>query len=633
MERVINATQGRRTAVWLWRRCASTVGGAIDIKDAAAYAQVPQERVRNLAIVAHVDHGKTTLSDRLLELTGAIPSGGRGRFLDHLPVERSRGITVKAQSASILWKRHLINLIDTPGHVDFSYEVSRSLAACQGVVLLVDATQGVQAQTMANYRAALDRGCKVLPCVTKVDSAIADVGKVSSQLEALMGVDPATVLRVSGKTGEGVTSLLDAFIDSLPPPAGSKGSPMRALLLDASWNPFRGAICVVQVVDGRLRCGERVESVATGEAAEILELGLLLPEAVPLPSDAALTPGMVGYMITSARSITSVRIGDTLRHFKSDVGALPGIKQARACIFQGIYPPSADEYDALRHAVEKLLLNDSSVSLTPDSSAALGPGFTAGFLGLLHAEVFRQRLREEFGADIIATAPTVPYRVTQADGSVHEVRTPSALPDSRTASVEEPMVMATLVCPRDCVGPMVELCVDRRGVQMEHTFLDDSTAMLRFRLPLADIAVDFADRVKSLSEGFATFDYEPDDWQGPADVVRVDILVNGAPVDALASVCHAERAQRNGRAMVARLKDMLPKQSFEVAIQAVVRGRVVARESISALRKNVLAKCYGGDISRKKKLLSKQAEGKRRMKRLGSVDVPHEAFGELLKIT
>ena len=602
------------------------------VKQPGEYTATPQERVRNLAIVAHVDHGKTTLSDRLLELTGAIPKGGRSRFLDKLPVERSRGITVKAQSASLRWKGHLINLIDTPGHVDFSHEVRRSLAACQGVVLLVDATQGVQAQTMANFRAAVDAGLEVLPCITKVDSPIADPGAVAQQMRSTLSVDPGSVLRVSGKTGEGVTALLDALIDRLPPPDGKLDGPMRALLLDASYDVYRGAVSIVQVVDGRLRNGDRIESVAAGDASDVLELGMLLPEPVPLAPGDALHAGMVGYVITSQRSVSGIHIGDTLRHFKSDVEALPGIQPARACIFQGLYPPSADEYDALRTAMEKLAMNDSSVSLTPDSSAALGPGFTAGFLGLLHAEVFRQRLQEEFGTAIIATAPTVPYRVTLADGKALEVRTPSAMPDSRTTSIEEPMVMATLVCPRDCVGSLVELCVERRGTQTEHSFLDVNTALLRFRLPLADIAADFADRVKSLSNGFATFDYDSDGWQGPANVVRLDILVNGAPVDALASVCHADRAQRNGRAMVARLKDLLPKQSFEVAIQAAVQGRVVARESISALRKNVLAKCYGGDISRKKKLLSKQAAGKAKMKRIGNVDVPHEAFADLLRM-
>ncbi len=639
------------------------VQGGLLNRDAGSYTAVPQERIRNFAIVAHVDHGKSTLSDRLLEATGAITSGGRARYLDKLPVERARGITVKAQSASLLWRGHLLQLIDTPGHVDFAHEVARSLAACQGCVLLVDATQGVQAQTMANYRAALDASLEILPVITKCDMPLADPPRVAAQMASALAVDEADILNVSGKTGEGVHALLEALVERLPPPTGDTDGLMRALLLvrlpnaarsrpkalenacadadclmrsricleqDASYDVYRGAVCLVQVVDGVLRTGDRIESVTSGESTEVLEVGLMVPEPLLLRPGDGLHAGMVGYIITSARSVTSARVGDTLRHARSVAPPLPGIKPAKACIFQGIFPPNAEEYESLKHAIEKLTLNDSSVSLAHDTSAALGPGFIAGFLGLLHAEVFHQRLREEYGASVIATAPTVPYRVTQPDGAVVDIRTPSAMPDGRGGHVDEPMVVASLICPRDAVGSLVELCVSRRGLQVEHTFLDETRALLRYRLPLAEIAADFADRVKSLSNGFATFDYEEDGWQA-ADIVRLDVLVNGEPVDALASMCHVDKATRNGRAIIAKLKDLLPKQSFEVALQAAVRGRVVCRENISAMRKNVLAKCYGGDVSRKKKLLAKQAEGKKRMKRIGSVDVPHEAFADLLR--
>lgn len=510
--------------------------------------------------------------------------------------------------------------------------MSRSLAACQGCILLVDATQGVQAQTMANYRAALDAGLEVLPCITKMDMPLADPARVKAQMSSALSISAQDVLCVSGKTGEGVEALLEALVERLPPPTGDSAGLLRVLLLDASYDVYRGAVCLVQVVDGCLRVGERIESVASGESTEVLELGLLAPEPLLLRPGDGLSAGMVGYMVTSARSVTSARVGDTLRHVKSTALPLPGIKASKACIYQGLYPPTTDDYESLKHAIEKLVLNDSSVTLLQDTSAALGPGFTAGFLGLLHAEVFHQRLREEFGASVIATAPTVPYRVTLPDGSVTEIRTPSLMPDGRTALIEEPMVAATLIAPRDAVGSLVELCVSRRGSQLEHTFLDDSRALLRYRLPLAEIAADFADRVKSLSNGYATFDYEEAEpaWQS-ADIVRLDILVNAQPVDALASMCHIDKATRNGRTVLAKLKDLLPRQAFEVSLQSVVRGRVVARETISAMRKNVLAKCYGGDVSRKKKLLAKQAEGKKKLKRLGNVDVPHEAFADLLR--
>ncbi len=589
-----------------------------------------------------VDHGKSTLADRLLELTGAIPVGGKKQYLDKLPVERARGITVKAQSASLLYTppqragaapgTHLLNLIDTPGHVDFSYEVSRSLAACQGCLLLVDASQGLQAQSLANYRLALDAGLEIVPVLNKIDLPLAEPERVVAQMRTALNIDERSILRISAKSGLGVPALLEALVERLPPPAGDPAGPLRVLLLDASWDAYRGAVCVVNVVDGELRTGDRLESVATGQVAEVLEVGLLAPEPMVLRGG-PLKAGQVGYLISSSRSLTGVRVGDTLRHVNSAAVPLPGFKPAKPLIFQGLFPATAEDFEGLKSAVERLLINDRSVTLAPHSSAALGPGFNAGFLGLLHADVFHQRLREEYGATVIATAPTVPFRLVSGD-EVTELTSPAGLPDAGARAhgvrLEELLVDATIIAPTDCVGRMVEMCVSRRGVQLEHTFIDDARALLRYRLPMGEIAADFADTIKSLSAGYASFDFEEAGWQ-PADIVRVDILVNGQPVDALASVCHRDNASRNGRQMVTKLKALLGKQMFECALQAAVGGKVVARETISALRKNVLAKCYGGDVSRKRKLLDKQAEGKKKMRRVGNVDVPHEAFAELLR--
>ena len=640
--------------------------------------------MRNFAIIAHIDHGKSTLADRLLELTGAIPTGGRKQYLDRLEVERARGITVKAQSASLLFTPraeprtpHLLNLIDTPGHVDFSYEVSRSLAACQGCLLLVDASQGIQAQTIANHRLAVDAGLTIVPVLNKIDLPSAEPERVAAQMVAALSISESSILRVSAKSGLGVDLLLEALVQRLPPPNGQPDGPLRALLLvrlcsatgsaclpdnadshhpqDASWDVYRGAVCIVNVVDGVLRSGDRIVSAATGEACEVMEVGFLAPEPVPMRGG-SLRAGAVGYIITSSRSLTTARVGDTLLHVGSEAKPLPGFKAAKPMIFQGLFPATAEDYEvrrvlgsgrawcicthahcgvaqALKAAVERLVINDSSVTLSPSSSTALGPGFNAGFLGLLHADVFHQRLRDEYGASVIATAPTVPFHMV-VDGVVTEVCSPTGFPDpekrSTRARFEELLVDATIITPSESVGRMVELCVSRRGVQLDHTFIDNSRALLRYRMPMGEIAADFADEVKSRSAGYASFDYEHAGWQ-VADIVRVDILVNGQPVDALASVCHRDRAARNGRLMVEKLKAILPNQLFEVALQASVNGKVVARESMSAMRKNVLAKCYGGDVSRKQKLLSKQAAGKKKMRRIGNVDVPHEAFSQLLR--
>ena len=661
------------------------------------YLSVPLEDVRTFSIIAHVDHGKSTLADRLMELTGAVPPGGRKQYLDRLPVERARGITVKAQAVSLLHdcprtnRRYLLNLVDTPGHADFSFEVSRSLAACDGALLLVDATQGVQAQTIATFYLALERGLAILPVANKVDMVNADVPRVAEQMRRAFGVAEEELIPVSAKTGENVRAVLDAVTTRIEPPTGdtARDAPMRALLLDCHYDPYRGAVAVVQIVDGEMRVGDQVAGLADGGAAttEVMELGLMTPE--PLKTN-VLRAGHVGYVITSSRDVKSAKIGDTLvraadaKAKPRRVAPLPGFRPAKPMVFQGLFPASADQHDALRAAVERLTLNDASVTVAPETSAALGPGFRCGFLGLLHADVFYQRLREEFSAEVISTAPTVPYRVRRVNGgggnrggsgsggdrvaggddgrgsdaggdrdsdsrvedsdsrledSEHwtEITSPSALdhPSSRQHQhagprvVEEPMVDATIICASDAVGKIVELCVDRRGAQLEHAHLDDTRVMLRYRLPLGEIASDFSDELKSRTSGFATFDYEEAGWE-PSDVVRLDVLVNGHAVDALATLVHRDKATRRGREMCRRLKDALPRQLYEVAVQAAVGGKVLARETISAMRKNVLAKCYGGDVSRKKKLLAKQKEGKRRMRRVGNVDIPAEAFAGLL---
>jgi GTP-binding protein LepA len=669
------------------------------------YLAIPRERMRSFGIIAHVDHGKSTLADRLLEHTGAVPKGGRKQYLDRLPVERARGITVKAQSVTLLHEcpvtheTYLLNLIDTPGHADFSFEVARSLVACDGALLLVDATQGVQAQTIATFFLALENDLATLPVANKIDAPNADVKATREQMVAAFGMDipeirdddcdtlsdnPHFLLRASAKTGFGVENVLAAVVRHVPPPVGkdrasatddTKIAP-RCRLLDCHYDPYRGAVSTVQVVDGVLRIGDRVVSVATGAVSEILELGFMTPE--PLRTK-ELRGGHVGFLVTSNRDVRSATVGDTLfvapRNAKfvverdtdleeddetsSDVVTitpLPGLKSAKPMVFQGVFPSSADQFETLRAAIEKLTLNDSSVVYHPETSAALGPGFRCGFLGLLHADVFHQRLKEELGVDVVATAPNVPYRVDYGDGPLSErtkkqspssdeesnpelsrwrvVSSPSSFDQERLrrgggGGVQEPVVDATIVCASDVVGGVVELCVERRGEQLEHSHLGATRVLLRYRLPLAEMASDFSDALKSRTSGYATFDYEEAGWRD-ADVVKLDVLVNGVVVDALSTLTHRSGAVRKGRLVTKKLRDVLPRQLFEVAVQAAVNGSIVARETVSAMRKNVIAKCYGGDVSRKKKLLSRQKEGKKKMRKIGNVDVPLEAFAGLL---
>ncbi len=616
----------------------SASSSAHDDDVASRFADVPFERVRNFSIIAHVDHGKSTLADRLLELTGAIQRDGSNKqVLDTLPVERRRGITVKAQAVSILHREpsdgeeYLLNLIDTPGHADFSFEVSRSLSACDGAVMLVDATQGVEAQTIATFYLALDRNLAIVPVANKVDMVSADVDRVAKQMERAFGVERDEVLEVSGKTGLNAESVLSAVVQRVPHPSGEPNAPLRALLLDCHYDDYRGAVNIVQVVDGTLKKGDKITSCASGQHFEVLDLGVNTP--APLATN-TLRAGQVGYMITNVRDVRSSRVGDTL-HTKGDtVEPLSGFRAAKPMVFQGLFPINSDDFEKLRAAVSKLTLNDASVTSQPENSTALGAGFRCGFLGLLHADVFHQRLQEEFGAEIIATAPTVPYRIKHhGEEKFVDCTSPLVIPSggfpSKGTIIEEPLVEATIICQPHVVGKVVELCMDRRGEQLEQNFLDDSRVILRYRLPLGEVAADFSDELKSRSSGYATFDYE-DAGMSQSDIVRMDVLVNGTVVDALATLVHRSKAQRHGKDLVARLKDALPRQLYEVAIQAALGGKIIARETLSAMRKNVTAKCYGGDISRKKKLLEKQKEGKRRMRRIGNVDIPNETFAGIL---
>ncbi|CAI9109642.1 OLC1v1009501C1 [Oldenlandia corymbosa var. corymbosa] len=602
--------------------------------------QYPSDKIRNFSIIAHVDHGKSTLADRLLELTGTIKKGhGQPQYLDKLQVERERGITVKAQTATMFHTHNflgsdtnfLLNLIDTPGHVDFSYEVSRSLAACQGALLVVDAAQGVQAQTVANFYLAFESNLTVIPVINKIDQPTADPDRVKEQLKSMFDLDPNDALLTSAKTGLGLEKVLPAVIERIPPPPGKCTSPLRMLLLDSYYDEYKGVICHVAVVDGSITKGDKISSAATGRSYEILDVGIMHPELTPT---GILLTGQVGYIVTGMRSTKEARIGDTLHHSRSHVEPLPGFKAAKHMVFSGLYPADGSDFEALNHAIERLTCNDASVSVTKESSQALGMGFRCGFLGLLHMDVFHQRLEQEHEAHVISTVPTVPYIFEYSDGSKVIVQNPASLPSDpkhRLTACMEPTVIATIIMPSEYVGAVITLCSDRRGEQLEYSFIDSQRAFMKYRLPLREIVVDFYNELKSITSGYASFDYEEAEYQA-SDLVKLDILLNGQPVDAMATIVHRSKAPRVGRELVDKLKKFIDRQMFEITIQAAIGSKIIARETLSALRKNVLAKCYGGDVTRKRKLLEKQKEGKKRMKRVGSVDIPQEAFHELLKV-
>jgi len=587
------------------------------------------ERIRNFAIIAHIDHGKSTFADRILELTGAVSEREmREQLLDSMDLERERGITIKAQAVRVRWRDHFLNLIDTPGHVDFSYEVSRSLQACEGALLLVDASQGIEAQTLANAYLALDNDLEIVPVANKIDLPQADPDAAAAELAQLVGESPERVLRISAKTGKGVDEVLDAIVERIPPPSGDPGAPARALVFDSSYDQYRGVVAFVRVVDGRFETREPLRAMVQGTSFEAEELGVMSPVREPV---AALGAGEVGYVVTGLKDVSRLRVGDTLTSRRRPAAEpLPGYKEVKPMVFAGIFPTDSDEYPELRDALERLKLNDGSLSYEPETSQALGFGFRCGFLGLLHMEIVRERLEREFDLDLLITAPTVAYRATRRSGDVVEVHNPAEMP-VEVDLVEEPYVKASVIVPKDYVGPVMELANERRGTFDHLEYLSEERVLLSYALPLGEIVYDFYDQLKSRTRGYASFDYDLAGFQ-PGDLTRVDILVGGEQVDALSLIVHRDAAYDRGRQLVERLRKEIPRQMFDVPVQAAIGSRVIARETIKARRKDVLAKCYGGDISRKRKLLEKQKKGKKRMKQVGGVEVPQEAFLAVLNL-
>ncbi|WP_242890440.1 translation elongation factor 4 [Actinomadura litoris] len=584
--------------------------------------------IRNFCIIAHIDHGKSTLADRMLQLTGVVEERQmRAQYLDRMDIERERGITIKSQAVRLPWTAagvdHVLNLIDTPGHVDFSYEVSRSLAACEGAVLLVDAAQGIEAQTLANLYLALEADLHLIPVLNKIDLPAAQPDKYAEELAGIIGCDPADVLRVSGKTGEGVRELLDKIVQEVPAPVGDPDGPARALIFDSVYDTYRGVVTYVRIIDGRLSRREKSLMMSTGAAHETLEVGVISPEPKPVQG---LGVGEVGYLITGVKDVRQARVGDTVTGASRVAPqALGGYQDPKPMVFSGLYPVDGDQYPELRDALDKLRLNDAALIYEPETSAALGFGFRCGFLGLLHMEIVRERLEREFDLSLISTAPNVVYRVVMEDGTEHTVTNPSEFPEGKIGDVYEPIVKATLLSPSDHIGAIMELCQGRRGMLLGMDYLSEDRVEIRYTLPLAEIIFDFFDQLKSRTRGYASLDYEPSGEQ-ESDLVKVDILLQGESVDAFSQIVHRDKSREYGLMMTAKLKELIPRQQYEVPIQAAIGARIIARENIRAIRKDVLAKCYGGDISRKRKLLEKQKEGKKRMKTIGRVDVPQEAF-------
>ncbi len=592
--------------------------------------------IRNFCIIAHIDHGKSTLADRMLQITGVVDARSmRAQYLDRMDIERERGITIKSQAVRLPWdapaggaskaqrSTYILNMIDTPGHVDFTYEVSRSLAACEGAVLLVDAAQGIEAQTLANLYLALENDIRVIPVLNKIDLPAAQPEKYAAELARIIGCDSGDVLRVSAKTGVGVGALLDEIVRLVPCPTGDADAPARAMIFDSVYDVYRGVVTYVRVIDGHLSPREKILMLSTGATHEMLEIGVISPEPVP---SVGLGVGEVGYLITGVKDVRQSKVGDTVTNAnKPATEALHGYKEPRPMVFSGLYPVEGSDYPVLRDALERLQLNDAALVWEPETSAALGFGFRCGFLGLLHLEIVRERMEREFNLDLIATAPNVVYRVVMDDGSERTVTNPSEMPSGRVAEIYEPIVRATVLSPSDYIGPIMELCQGRRGTLGGMDYLSEDRVELRYTLPLAEIIFDFFDALKSKTRGYASLDYEIEGEQ-VGDLVKVDILLQGEGVDAFSAIVHKDKAYAYGVQMTQRLRELIPRQQFEVPIQAAIGARIIARESIRAIRKDVLAKCYGGDITRKRKLLEKQKEGKKRMKMVGRVEVPQEAF-------
>lgn len=592
-------------------------------------ASTDPANIRNFCIIAHIDHGKSTLADRMLQMTGVVqPREMRAQYLDRMDIERERGITIKSQAVRMPWmtddgEPFALNMIDTPGHVDFSYEVSRSLAACEGALLLVDSAQGIEAQTLANLYMAMEHDLTIVPVLNKIDLPAANPDKYAEELANLIGVEPEDCLRVSGKTGEGVEDVLDRIVSDIPAPEGNKDAPARAMIFDSVYDTYRGVVTYVRVVDGKLSPREKIQMFSTGSTHETLEIGVSSPE--PKPSK-GLGVGEVGYLITGVKDVRQSKVGDTITTAADPAEeALEGYQEPKPMVFSGLFPIDGSDYPVLRDALEKLQLNDAALTFEPETSAALGFGFRCGYLGLLHLEIVRDRLEREYDLSLISTAPSVVYQVTMEDGSEYTVTNPSEYPEGKIKEVREPMVAATILTPSDFVGPVMELCQSKRGQMKGMDYLSEDRVELRYRMPLAEIVFDFFDQLKSRTRGYASLDYQ-DDGDQAANLVKVDILLHGDHVDAFSAIVHRDDAYHYGVKMAGKLKELIPRQQFEVPVQAAIGSRIIARETIRAIRKDVLSKCYGGDISRKRKLLEKQKEGKKRMKMVGTVEVPQEAF-------
>ncbi len=595
-----------------------------------------QQQIRNFSIIAHIDHGKSTLADRLLEVTGALSAREKtDQFLDKMDLEKERGITIKSQAVRIPFKsrdgqEYLLNLIDTPGHVDFTYEVSRSLSACEGALLVVDAAQGVEAQTLANVYLALDLDLEIIPVLNKIDLPSAEPEQVKQEIEEIIGIDTSDALSVSAKSGIGVDDLLEAIVARVPAPTGDRNAPLRALTFDSWYDSYQGVIVLVRVVDGVLRKGDKIKLMITGGVYEVQKVGAYTPHPVTLPELAA---GEVGFVIANIKVVDDAKVGDTITHLHNPAAkALEGFKEIQPMVFSGLYPINSADYDDFRDALEKLRLNDAAFSFEPENSMALGFGFRCGFLGLLHMEIIQERLEREFGVELITTAPTVVYQVTTVKGALLKVESANMLPPiQEIATIKEPFVLASVHVPNEYVGAVLNLCIEKRGVQREIKYLTSNRVMVIYELPLNEIVLDFFDRLKSITRGYASLDYEPLDYR-VSELVRLNVLINSEVVDALSLIVHRDKAQARGSELVAKMKEFIPRQQFEVAIQAAIGTKIIARQTVKALRKDVTAKCYGGDISRKRKLLEKQKEGKKRMKRVGNVELPQEAFLAILKV-
>ncbi len=596
--------------------------------------------IRNFCIIAHIDHGKSTLADRILEFTGALSdremaAAGSDQVLDDMDIERERGITIKAHAVRLRYKAsdgrdYILNLIDTPGHVDFTYEVSRSMAACEGALLVVDASQGVEAQTLANAYLAIDHNLEIIPVINKIDLPSADIDGVKHQIEDVVGLDASGAIPASAKAGIGTKDILEAVVRHIPPPAGDPNAPLRALLFDSWYDTYQGVVILVRVVDGAVRPKQKIELNSTGAVYEVQTVGVFTPK---MQQTSELLPGEVGCIIAGIKRVADAKIGDTVMDADHPAGApLPGYKDVKPMVFAGLYPVNSDDYADLRDALEKLRLNDSSFSFEPETSLALGFGFRCGFLGLLHMDIVKERLEREFKLDLIPTAPTVVYRVTKNNGEIVMVDNPAKLPGMQDIQrIEEPIIMASLITPEPYVGALIALCQERRGSQKEISYITKDRVLLRYELPLNEIVMDFYDKLKSLTKGYASLDYELSGYS-ESDLVKLDMLLNGEPVDALSLITHREKAAVRGRQLAEKLKEVIPRQLYEVVIQAAIGAKIIARETVKALRKDVTAKCYGGDITRTRKLLEKQKEGKKRMKQVGSVELPQEAFLAVLKV-